>query len=80
MIAVAQKVQLGDTGESEFTLVSLELFESGFIANFRLRGWGPGSNPDDDPDQPNINRAPDTKRPAIKPSISALVRTTSFTM
>ncbi len=59
VIAVAQKVQLGDTGETEVTLVCLELFESGFIANFRLRGWGPGSNPQDDPDQPNINRAPD---------------------
>ena len=59
VIAVAQKIQLGDTGETEVSLVCLELFESGFIANFRLRGWGPGSNPQDDPDQPNVNRAPE---------------------
>jgi len=58
VIAVAQKVQHGDTGESESTLVSLELFESGFIANFRLRGWGPGTNPHDDPGQPSFFRAP----------------------
>lgn len=50
MITVAQKVQLGNTGETELTLVSLELLESGFIANFRLRDLGPGTNPDDDPD------------------------------
>ena len=59
VIAVAQKVQLGDTGETEVTLVSLELFESGFIANFRLRGWGTGSTPQDDPEQANINRGAD---------------------
>ncbi len=59
VIAVGQKIQLGDTGETEFTLVSLELFESGFVANFRLRGWGPGTNPHADLRQPGFIRSPE---------------------
>ena len=42
VIAVGQNVLHGET---EVTLVSLELFGEGFIANFRLTGWGPGFKP-----------------------------------
>ena len=56
---MAQTVQLGDTDETEFTLVSLELFESGFIANFRLRGWGPGTDHQADPNQQRNRRVPE---------------------
>ena len=59
VIGVGQNVRLGDTGETEVTLVSLELFEGGFVANFRLRGWGPGTNPHADLPQPGFIRSPD---------------------
>ena len=58
VIGVAQNIRLGDTGETEVTLVSLELFESGFVANFRIRGWGPGENPHAGLPQPGFVRSP----------------------
>ena len=59
VIGVGQNIQLGEAGETEVTLVSLELFEGGFIANFRLRGWGPGTNPHADLRQPGFIRSPE---------------------
>ncbi|MEE8466747.1 MAG: hypothetical protein V3S68_09740, partial [Dehalococcoidia bacterium] len=58
VLGVGKSIQHGDAGETEVTLLSLELFESGFIANFRLRGWGPGENPHADFPQPGFIRSP----------------------
>ena len=41
-IDVNQNVQHIGT---EVTLVTLELLDGGFVTNFMLAGWGPGSNP-----------------------------------
>ena len=54
VIGVGQAVR---HGQIEVTLLSLELYEQGFVVNFNLRDWGRGSTRDASLSDPDLFRA-----------------------